>query len=103
MGILFDMYKSCSRCGKIHPSDHKCTVGREYTGGNERKLRSTYAWTLKSQEIRERANHLCEVCRDQNIYTYNNIEVHHIEKVKDDESLLLDDNNLICLCKTFLL
>ena len=99
MGILFDMWKSCSKCGKMHQSDHQCSVGRTYHGGNERKLRSTYSWTLKSQEIRERANHLCEVCRDQGIFTYNNIEVHHITKLSEDESKLLDDNNLICLCK----
>ena len=99
MGILFDMWKSCSRCGKIHASDYQCTVGRIYRGGKERKLRSTYSWTLKSQEIRERANHLCEVCRDQGVYTYNNIEVHHIVKVREDETRLLDNLNLICLCK----
>ena len=98
MGILFDMWKSCSRCGKMHPQGQKCDKARTYQGGKERELRSSYKWTLKSQEIRERANHLCEVCRDQGIYTYNNIEVHHIEKVRDDESKLLDDNNLIVLC-----
>ena len=101
MGILWDilmMYKSCSKCGKMHPQGFKCNTGRTYQGGKERELRSTYSWTQKSLQIRERANNLCEVCRDQNIYTYNNLEVHHIEKVRDDESKLLDDNNLICLC-----
>lgn len=28
------------------------------------------------------------------------VEVHHITKVKDDEDLLLDNFNLICLCTT---
>ena len=99
MGIIWDMYKACA-CGRIHPSGYVCDkIKRTYQGGNERKLRSTYSWTLKSQEIRERANHLCEVCRDQNIFTYNNLEVHHIEKIRDEESKLLDDYNLICLCK----
>ena len=102
MGILWDIlmiYKSCSRCGKMHPQGHRCDQSRLYQGGKERELRSTYKWTLKSKEIRERANHLCEVCKDQGTYTYDNIEVHHIEKVRDDESKLLDDNNLIVLCK----
>ena len=94
------MYKSCSKCGKIHPKNYQCDANkRTFNGGDERKLRSQYAWTLKSQEIRERANHLCEVCRDQGIYTYDGIEVHHIVKVKDDKSLLLDNYNLIVLCK----
>ena len=93
------MFKSCSKCGKIHPASFQCTVGRVFTGGEERRLRSQYSWTKKSEEIRERANHLCEVCRNEGIYTYDNIEVHHIVKVRDDKSKLLDNENLICLCK----
>ena len=93
------MYKSCSKCGKIHPKNYQCNVGRVFSGGDERKLRSKYSWTKKSEEIRERANHLCEVCRDKGIITYDNIEVHHIIKVKDDESRLLDNYNLVCLCQ----
>lgn len=92
------MYKACSKCGKIHDSRFKCSVGKTYTGGEERKLRSSYDWTKKSKEIRDSAQHLCEVCRDRGVYTYDNLEVHHIEKVKDHSDLLLDDNNLICLC-----
>lgn len=93
------MYKSCSKCGKIHDTKYKCNVGRTFTGGEERKLRSLYSWTKKSEEIRERANHLCEVCRDKGIITFKDIEVHHIVKVKDDKSKLLDNENLICLCQ----
>ena len=93
------MFKSCSKCGKIHDSNYKCNVGRIFTGGDERKLRSTYSWTKKSEEIRERANHLCEVCKDKGIITFKDVEVHHIVKVKDDESKLLDNENLICLCQ----
>ena len=62
-------------------------------------MRSTYRWTLKSKEIREKANYLCEVCRAEGVYTYDNLEVHHIVKVKDDNDLLLDNYNLICLCQ----
>ena len=93
------MYKTCSRCGKIHPFDYKCNVGRVYRGGEERKLRKTYAWQRKSEEIRRRSNYLCEVCRQEGVYNFQDVEVHHIIKVKDDESLLLDNLNLICLCK----
>ena len=93
------MYKSCSKCGKIHDVNFKCNSFDNSAGRSERKLRSKYIWTKKSEEIRERANFLCEVCRDQGKITYDNIEVHHIVKVKDDESLLLDNENLICLCQ----
>lgn len=93
------MYKTCSRCGKIHPFDYKCNVGKVYKGGEERTLRNTYAWEKKSKQIREKAQHLCEVCRREGRLTYNNLEVHHIIKVKDNTSLLLDDLNLVCLCQ----
>jgi 5-methylcytosine-specific restriction endonuclease McrA len=74
-------------------------VNRTFTGGIERRLRSTYSWTKKSEQIREKANYLCEVCRDLGIFTYDNIEVHHIVKIKDDKDKLLLDENLICLCQ----
>jgi 5-methylcytosine-specific restriction endonuclease McrA len=54
---------------------------------------------MKSKEIREKANYLCEVCRDNEVITYDGVEVHHITKLSEDESLLLDDYNLICLCQ----
>ena len=92
------MYKSCSVCGKIHRVNSMCLAKRSFGGSNERKLRSTYSWTEKSKEIRERANHLCEVCRDQGELTYDGLEVHHITKLSEDESRLLDNYNLICLC-----
>ena len=92
------MFKACSKCGKIHSAKYKCKDIRIYQGGEERELRKTYAWQEKSKEIRDRANYLCEVCRDQGLYTYDNLEVHHIEKLKDRKDLLLENRNLVCLC-----
>ena len=92
------MFRSCSRCGKIHPANERCPVGREYNGGEERELRKRYSWQKKSLQIRQDAQGLCEVCRDQGIYTHKQLEVHHIERLKDAPELLLDSDNLICLC-----
>lgn len=92
------MFKACSRCGKIHPYDYDCTMGR-YLGGREREFRSSSKWTKKSLQMREQSHHLCEVCLDKGKFTYDNIEVHHIIKVRDDMSKVLDDDNLICLCQ----
>ena len=92
------MYKACSKCGRIHGANFICNKGKIYAGGDERKLRSKYAWHLKSLQIREESQFLCAVCRDQGVYTYDDIEVHHIEKLKDHPEKLLDDENLICLC-----
>ena len=92
------IYKSCSRCGKMHPKGYTCNVGRVYRGGDERKLRASNAWKTKSLNIRDRSSYLCAVCRDLGIFTYEGVEVHHIIKIKDDKDLLLEDTNLICLC-----
>lgn len=94
------MMKSCPYCGRIHPVGYICPKKpkRTYHGGEERKLRSSNAWTKKSKEIREKAQGLCEVCRDQGLYTYTGLEVHHIDKVRENKDKLLDDYNLICLC-----
>ena len=92
------IYKSCSRCGKLHPKGYVCNVGRTYNGGEERTLRRKNAWKEKSEEIRERSRYLCAVCEYQGRYTYTGLEVHHIEKLKDREDLFLEDTNLVCLC-----
>ena len=90
---------TCTRCGKIHAKGYRCSgYARTYNGGDERGLRRTNKWKEKSLEIRERAHYLCEVCRDRGELTHEGLEVHHIIKVKDDQSLLLDNMNLICLC-----
>lgn len=95
-------YKACSRCGKIHPSGYRCRAGASSLNcmaGEERKTRSTKAWTNKSREVREKAQGLCEVCRDKGAYTYNGLEVHHICKLRDRPDLAFDNYNLVCLCQ----
>lgn len=94
------MWRSCPRCGKIHSTKYKCPYIRVYTGEAERKLRDSYAWKQKRTEIKEKAQYLCEVCRDrENRFTYEGVEVHHIIKLRDDPQLLLDNYNLVCLCQ----
>lgn len=93
------MFKACSRCGKIHDTKHRCNHNRTYQGGQEREQRNTYAWAQKAIEIKQKAQYLCEVCRDRNErYTYDGLEVHHIIKLRDYPQGLLDDFNLVCLC-----
>ena len=98
------MYRACSKCGKIHSTKYKCTHNQKwdndkYGTSEERKLRNTSAWANKSKAIREQAQYLCEVCRDKGIYNYRGIEVHHITKLREDKTGLLDDDNLVCLCQ----
>ena len=93
------MLKLCGRCGKLHELGYKCRAGQVYSGGEERKLRATNKWTRKSVQIREDAQNLCEVCRAEGRYTFDNLEVHHITKLSTDKELLLEDDNLITLCQ----
>ena len=95
------MYRSCSKCGRIHKVGEKCPTFKPitYKKTEEQKQRSSYAWTNKSIEVRKKASYLCEVCRDKGVYTYSGVEVHHIEKLRERPDLLLDNYNLIALCK----
>ena len=93
------MYKACSRCGKVHDSNYKCNHNRIYKKSDAKELRNKNAWHKKSNEIRRKSKYLCEVCRDERRYTYNNLEVHHIISIKEDKERLLDNYNLICLCQ----
>ena len=99
------MQKACGKCGRIHPYGYICKAGKNNAGQNssdreERRLRSTYAWTQKAKQIKEKAQYLCEVCRDKGIYTYDHLEAHHIIKVREDKEKYLDDDNLVCLCES---
>lgn len=97
------MLRSCKRCGRIHEAG-ECPVKKEtqkYDRESESdKFRSRSIWRRKSKQIREDAQELCEVCRDKGKYVYQLLSVHHITAIKDDPSLALDDNNLICVCPT---
>ena len=96
---MMTMLKSCSRCGKIHDYNYKCNKGKIYKHNAIDRLRSSAKWTNKSIEIREASNYLCSVCLDEGIINYDNIEVHHIVKLQDNQDLFLENNNLISLCK----
>lgn len=94
------MYRSCSKCGKVHPANVKChSDARVKIATDESRLRSTHRWTLKSREVREKANYLCEVCRDLGQINYTGVEVHHIDALKDRPDLLIENDNLVCLCE----
>ena len=93
------MLRSCTKCGRIHDINFKCNGGGRLPKTTEQALRRRSSWTNKSRDIRERSKYLCAVCLDQGIARADDdIEVHHIVKLRDDPSGLLDDDNLVCLC-----
>ena len=98
------MYKTCSRCGKIHDFNKSCYRNQKAKGLTDAdKFRKTYRWHKKSEDIRTRDKHLCRCCLADIYNTYNQfnfskLSVHHIVPLEEDYSLRLDDDNLITLC-----
>lgn len=94
------MLKSCSKCGKIHDFNYICKVNNRSKPKKteQRTFRNRNKWHEKAEEIKKRACYLCEVCRQENIYTYDNLETHHITPLEEDIDKGLDNYNLIVLC-----
>ena len=92
------MLRSCSKCGRVHDESFTCKSGR-LPRTNEQALRNLNKWHCKSREIRERSKYLCSVCQDRGkARADDDLEVHHIIKLRDYPDGLLEDSNLICLC-----
>lgn len=93
--------RSCPWCGRIHARDHDC--GKRPAKPNRRTAdeagRYTNAWKAKSDDIKSRSHYLCAVCLADGVYTYECLETHHIVKLRERPDLLLEDGNLICLCR----
>ena len=76
---------------------------RKEEDSNIRRFRNSKSWTKKSEEIRERDRHLCQVCllnKYDTMMTFNfkKLEVHHIIPLSKDFNKRLDNDNLITLC-----
>ena len=97
------MFKSCSRCGRIHDINKKCYANsRNYYQHDEkvRKFRNSTTWKNKAYEIKERDKFLCQICLKKNIINYRDLSVHHIIPVIESEALRLENSNLITVCET---
>lgn len=94
------MYKSCNRCGKIHDINKRCYANEKFKKKPTKAnlFRKTKKWKRKAVAIKEESQYLCAVCKDNGVYNYQNLEVHHIESLEQDITRGLDDTNLICLC-----
>ena len=96
------MLRTCNRCGKIYNDKVGCNCKRIYYGERKHteadKIRALSKWHKKAEEIKAKANYLCEICRDKKRFTYDNLETHHIVPINEDSSKAFDNYNLICLC-----
>ncbi len=100
------MLKACSYCGRIHDTKSICKQKAEATAKRQKrygttdkdKFRWTRTWQKKRKDIRDRDSNLCQACKADKIFTYENLSVHHIEPLVDNFELRLEDSNLITLC-----
>lgn len=95
------MYKTCSRCGKIHKLGQKCYANtRNYYQADPkvREFRNSAEWHRKTEEIRTRDKQLCQICLTKHIFNYKALSVHHIVPLTEDWTKRLDNDNLITLC-----
>lgn len=101
------MRRACPYCGKIHSRDYQCEKKAEAfksRGGKEDLFRWSYDWKLKREYIMRRDKYLCVACLNGlkgTVRKLNNedLSVHHIQPLKTNWDLRLDDENLITLCR----
>ena len=95
------MLKACAYCGRIHDSTYDCgkKPERKWEENKGEDPRHTHAWHRKARQIKEDAGFRCELCAARGEVQTHGLEAHHITPIREDESLLLDDDNIICLCR----
>ncbi len=97
------MLYACSRCGRIHERG-QCPKAQEKFRykSKERtdveRFRSSAAWQRKQKEILQRDKYLCKMCLSKGIINNQNLSVHHIIPIRENDKLKLENNNLITLC-----
>lgn len=100
------MKKSCQCCGRVVERSHVCSqrIRPQKKATYISRFRSTSAWNKKRAYIRGRDNNLCQIClrlrhHTTQQYTFDGLEVHHIQPVHSAWDRRLDDSNLITLCR----
>lgn len=98
------MKRACKYCGKIHDRKEQCEKKPVHTRGSREDLfRNTQAWKDKRERIKKRDKYLCQACLNELSGTEHrlnteDLSVHHIQSLKTNFELRLDDDNLITLC-----
>jgi 5-methylcytosine-specific restriction enzyme A len=96
------MLVSCAYCNGLHNRKDVCKkkVKKSYKKESTyiSKFRNTKAWQRKRNEVKKRDKMLCQYCLLNHKYTFQNLEVHHIEAISINWNKRLDEYNLITLC-----
>ena len=101
------MKRACPYCGKTHDRKERCESAPKYNhtrGSREDIFRWSYDWKCKREYVLRRDKYLCVACRNRLPGTaapLNNIDlsVHHIQPLRTNWELRMEDSNLITLCR----
>ncbi len=95
------MLISCRYCGRIHDTRVDCgkRPTRKRQVADAERGRYTSRWRRKSAQIKSDAGGVCEYCLAHGIVRYGALETHHIIPLIEQPDMLLDDENLIALCR----
>ena len=107
LGVKYLKLKTCTYCRKIHGKEINCTAKRGYYRDKNTRYKKdkdyikfikSKQWNNKSQEIKLLDSHCCLVCKSLGLVRPVYLEVHHINKVRNDYEKRLENDNLITLC-----
>ncbi|MCR1848266.1 HNH endonuclease [Paeniclostridium sordellii] len=107
---MSDLVK-CQHCTKIHDRDYECDeknkhkISKRISRYNDERYKvyndcyNTRQWKRVREEVLKDNNYMCEVCRELGKLNYIDIQVHHIDKVKNNKEKMYDKDNLIVVCR----
>jgi 5-methylcytosine-specific restriction enzyme A len=99
------MLVSCRYCNSKHNRGAICpnrpkTYRRKKEANYITVFRSSNLWKKKREEIKKKDLYLCQYCLKNGKYTFQKLEVHHIESIAKKWNRRLLESNLITLCSS---
>lgn len=104
---------NCGQCGQIHDSNevgYNCPNYRKNSKYNrdnltefEKQVQRFYGSKIwkNTRQVVIRRDKYCQRCfKLYELYTYESLEAHHINKINHHWEFRLSLDNLVCLCKT---
>lgn len=101
----------CRYCMKIHDREFECASKKKHKRMKQQARRNdkrykvyndcynTMRWKKVREQVLTDANYCCEICMEIGKINYTDIQVHHIEKVKDNIEKMYDIDNLLVVCR----
>lgn len=100
-------YYFCSRCGSKVEYTKKCSCLKNKKSERNKKyidndkFYRTRKWRALRLRVLKRDNFLCQRCLNKyGILNSDNLEAHHIKSRVNYPELELEENNIVCVCKT---